>query len=213
MIKLIAFDLDGVLVDSVDLHTQAFNESIKEVVGIDFIPTEDEHFNGLKTTDKLKFLSKHKNLPLEYCDEIWKNKQSKTFDLISKIEKNVIHCNMLNDLKEMGYKLSCCSNSIKQSVLFMLSNLGILPYFDLILSNEDVKNAKPHPEMYWNSMSFFGVLPEETLILEDSYNGLISAKKSGANIIKIESLNDVTFEKIIQTIQKIDEKNNSSQSM
>jgi HAD superfamily hydrolase (TIGR01509 family) len=216
MIKLIVFDLDGVLVDSVGIHIKTLNEAIMEIAGSEYVPTNEEnefHYNGLKTSDKLKLLIKEKGLPSTYHDEIWNKKQSLTLSQLLRIQKNVIHCNMFEDLKKTGYKIACCSNSIKQSVLIILSNLGILQYFDLILSNEDVKNAKPHPEIYWSAMSFFNVLPEETIIFEDSPQGILSAKRSGSNVVEINSPNEITFEKIIQSIKNIDEKNNSAQSV
>ena len=74
-----------------------------------------------------------------------------------------------------GYKISVCSNSIRKTVLTVLSKLGIMEYMDLIISNEDVKNSKPHPEMYWKAMSVMSCLPEETMIIEDSPYGLLAA--------------------------------------
>ena len=78
----------------------------------------------------------------------------------------------------------------------MLKNLGIIEYFDLILSNNDVKFAKPHPEIYWKAMSYFGCYPEETLIVEDSPTGLSAAYKSGAKVLRVDNPNDFDFEKI-----------------
>ena len=70
-------------------------------------------------------------------------------------------------------------------------------FFDLKLSNENVKFAKPHPEIYWKAMSYFGALPEETLIIEDSPTGLTSAYKSGANVLRVKNSDDYDFDKII----------------
>jgi dTDP-glucose pyrophosphorylase len=68
---------------------------------------------------------------------------------------------------------------------------------DLIISNEDVKNGKPHPEMYWKAMSTLGVLPEETLIVEDSPPGLLAAARSRANILRVKNPNEVTLGNIL----------------
>jgi beta-phosphoglucomutase-like phosphatase (HAD superfamily) len=54
----------------------------------------------------------------------------------------------MSKLVDDGYKLAVCSNSIRKTVITVLSKLGIVEFFDLIISNEDVKNSKPHPEMY-----------------------------------------------------------------
>jgi dTDP-glucose pyrophosphorylase len=81
--------------------------------------------------------------------------------------------------------------------------LGIIEYFDLIISNEDVKNSKPHPEMYWKAISFMSVLPEETLIIEDSPYGLLAASRSKSHVLRVLKPNDVTYEKINNKLHDI----------
>jgi dTDP-glucose pyrophosphorylase len=78
----------------------------------------------------------------------------------------------------------------------MLAKIGIIEYMDLIISNEDVKNSKPHPEMYWKAMSMMECLPEETLIVEDSPHGLLAASRSRANVLRVDNPHDLTLEKI-----------------
>jgi dTDP-glucose pyrophosphorylase len=78
----------------------------------------------------------------------------------------------------------------------MLSKIGLIEYMDLIISNEDVKNSKPHPEMYWKAMSMMSVLPEECLIVEDSPHGLLAASRSRASVLRVDNPSDLTFDKI-----------------
>ena len=75
----------------------------------------------------------------------------------------------------------------------VLSKLDIIQYFDLILSNEDVKNSKPHPEIYWKAISMMQCLPEETLIVEDSPYGLLAASRSKSNVMRVGSPKDITY--------------------
>ena len=81
----------------------------------------------------------------------------------------------------------------------MLSKIGVIDYMDLILSNEDVKNPKPHAEIYWKAMSEFSLSPEDTLIIEDSPYGLLAAQRSGASIVRVKNSKDLTLEKIQST--------------
>jgi dTDP-glucose pyrophosphorylase len=64
------------------------------------------------------------------------------------------------------------------------------------MTNDDVKNPKPHPEMYWKAMSMMGCLPEETLIIEDSPQGLLSAVRSRADVVRVKNSADVSLDKI-----------------
>jgi HAD superfamily hydrolase (TIGR01509 family) len=171
-----------------------------------FIITKNEHlstYDGLKTSQKLNMLSKIKGLPESKHSEVWKRKQELTLHEISKIKENEKLIQLFKELKNNNYLIACCSNSIRRSVLIMLSKVGLIEYFDLILSNEDVKNSKPHPEIYWKAISMMGVLPDETLIIEDSPPGLLAADRSGASVLRVNSPNDLDINKIFSKLNAI----------
>ncbi len=198
MIKLVIFDLDGVLVEAKEIHYNTLNQALREV-GEQYVISESEHlstYDGLKTTQKLEMLTKNKGLHPEFYDDIWYRKQHLTIEAISELQPDLQKIQLFKELRNKGYKLAVASNSIRRSVLVMLAKIGIIEYMDLIISNEDVKNSKPHPEMYWKAMSMMGVLPEETLIVEDSPHGLLAASRSRANILRVDNPSDLTLEKI-----------------
>jgi HAD superfamily hydrolase (TIGR01509 family) len=204
VIKLIVFDLDGVLVEAKQIHYDTLNQALREV-GEEYVITEAEHlstYDGLKTTQKLEMLTKNKGLHPEFYDDIWYRKQHLTIEAISELNPDLQKIELFKELRNRGYKLVCASNSIRRSVLVMLSKIGIIEYMDLILSNEDVKNAKPHPEMYWKAMSMMGCLPEETLIVEDSPHGLLAASRSRANVLRVDNPNDLEISKIIRKLEE-----------
>ena len=201
MVNLIIFDLDGVLVEAKQIHYDSLNEALGEYYLIGW----DEHLNkydGLKTNQKLEMLTKEKGLPVHKYNEIWEMKQRLTLQKLNDLEpsKQLITC--METLVLKGYKIACCSNSIRKTVLTVLSKLGIIQYFDLILSNEDVKNSKPHPEIYWKAISMMGNLPEETLIVEDSPYGLLAASRSNSHVMRVNSPKDVTYKNIKKYLNK-----------
>jgi len=209
---LLIFDLDGVLIDSKDVHYFALNKSL-ELIDSTYMISIEEHlkeFDGLTTHEKLKKLSVKKGLPKQKFDDVWKHKQIFTEELLQdlKIDENLVA--IFNDLKKLDIKLAVASNSIKKTVYIVLNQLGISNYFDLILSNEDVINPKPHPEIYWKCMSHFGVLPNQTTIFEDSPIGKEAAILSGANLISISRRRDLDLNKINRGISLIRDKSNSS---
>jgi HAD superfamily hydrolase (TIGR01509 family) len=206
LIKLVAFDLDGVLVEAKEIHYKTLNEAIKIVAGEEFIITINEHlsiYDGLKTNQKLEMLTKNKNLPISSHKQIWEIKQKLTLEAISNLKESVELIELFKWLNLNNFKIACCSNSIRRTVLVVLSKLGIIEYMDLILSNEDVKNSKPHPEIYWQAMSTLGVLPEETLIVEDSPHGLLAAHRSKSNILRVNSQKEVTFDNISKKLLEL----------
>ena len=203
MIKLIVFDLDGVLVEAKNIHFEALNKALGKYA-IDW----NEHlstYDGLKTNQKLEMLHKNKGLPKEKFEEVWNNKQKYTLEALANLKKDDILYSTIQNLSLEGYKLAVCSNSIRKTVLTVLSKLGIIEFFDLILSNEDVQNSKPHPEMYWKAISKMSCLPEEALIIEDSPYGLLAASRSKAHILRVGSPKEVNYINIAQKIKSIKE--------
>ena len=202
MIKLIIFDLDGVLVDAKNIHYLTLNEALGSKYEISW----EEHLNkydGLKTNEKLKLLTTSKGLPPSLYNEIWLKKQELTINELKKITPNDVLKNTIKELSHQKYKIAVCSNSIRKTILTVLSKLDIIEYFDYIVSNEDVNNSKPHPEMYWKTISYFGVLPEETLIIEDSPFGLLAANRSKSNVMRVETPNSVTIDNINKHINNL----------
>jgi HAD superfamily hydrolase (TIGR01509 family) len=202
-IKLIIFDLDGVLVEAKNIHFDALNEALGDKYEISW----NEHlstYDGLKTNQKLEMLSERKGLPTESHKEIWEKKQQITLQKLKELKPNETLIDLMSSLSNSGYKIAVCSNSIRKTVLTVLSKLGIMEFMDLIISNEDVKNSKPHPEMYWKAISMMSVLPEQTLIVEDSPYGLLAASRSKSHILRVKNPSEVRFKNIIKKLLEID---------
>jgi HAD superfamily hydrolase (TIGR01509 family) len=203
MVKLIIFDLDGVLVEAKTIHYDALNEALDTNYQISWM----EHlsiYDGLKTNQKLEMLTERKGLPVEYHKEVWDKKQKLTLQKLKELEPSIHLMECMESIVSKGYKIAVCSNSIRKTVLTVLSKLGIMEYMDLIISNEDVKNSKPHPEMYWKAISMMSVLPEETLIVEDSPYGLLAASRAKAHILRVKSPNDVVWKHINNKLKEIE---------
>ena len=203
MIKVVIFDLDGVLVDARELHYEALNRALDKY---DARITRDEHlstYDGLPTTTKLELLTKNKGLPKDVYKNIWEDKQFQTQKIIDEEygpDKRMIE--ILSKLKKEGYKICVCSNSIRETTRLMLIRRGFKKFMDFFISNQDVKNPKPNPEMFLKAMVEYGVSPKECVIVEDSHYGRQAAFKAGAHLCAVENSEDVTYEKIKSVIKK-----------
>jgi len=203
MIKLIIFDLDGVLVEAKNLHFEALNKAL----GKEYAISWKEHlskYDGLKTNQKLEMLTQEKGLPVELHSKVWEDKQKYTLEELRNLKPDGVLLSVMNTLADEGYKIAVCSNSIRKTVLTVLSKLGIMEFMDLIISNEDVKNSKPHPEMYWKAISMMSCLPEETLIVEDSPYGLLAASRSKSHILRVKNPKEVTPTNIFKKLEEIE---------
>jgi HAD superfamily hydrolase (TIGR01509 family) len=206
-IKAVLFDLDGVLVDTKAVHFDALNLALEEH-GFPAISRAEHlrHYDGLKTAQKLDRLTRDKRVPAEAHAGIWARKQELTSRALGNGSNGgsgeAVRA-VLADLRRDGVLLGCCTNSIRQTVDAALDGLGASAAFDVVLASEDVSHGKPHPELYWKAMATLSVLPEETLVVEDSPVGLAAACRSGAHVLRVACPKDVTAACIRQKMDEV----------
>jgi beta-phosphoglucomutase len=200
-IKAVLFDMDGVLIDAKDWHYEALNQ-VLDLFGMAI--ERESHlatFDGLPTRKKLAMLTKTRGFPRGLHDFANKLKQDRTVEMATARCRPIFHHRFaLSRLHKDGLKLAVCSNSVRQSVELMMKLAGLTPYLDLLVSNEDVKQAKPDPEMYLLAIKSFGLQPNEVLILEDNEHGIAAAKASGAHVMVVGTVDDVRYPNIRRAI-------------
>lgn len=213
MIKVVIFDLDGVLVDARELHYEALNNALDKY---GYMITRDEHlstFDGLPTRKKLQMLTKLKGLPENLYSQISTEKQRQTIDIIDKeFTYDERMRSILRKLKADGYTLCVCSNSIRESTKMMLIRKGLMEFMDFFISSQDVKFPKPNPEMFLRAMTKLGVSPKECIVVEDSHHGRQAAFDSGAFLCAVENVNDVSYEKVRTMIDRVAGENSNGKA-
>lgn len=195
-INAILFDLDGVLVDSRDIHYTALNKALNFIDSSYHISIEEHlaKYDGLPTIKKLQLLTQEKGLDPNLYDTIWKHKQDVTVSVLEEcIKPNKNLRDLLIQFKNMGYQLYCCSNSIYKTLYVTLVRLNILDLFEKIYSNDMILNPKPHPQIYLKCMTDNGLVPIQTLIVEDSPIGKTAATLSGAHVCPVSNPEQVTL--------------------
>ena len=213
MIKAIIFDLDGVLVDTKKIHFEALNEALKKY-NFKKISFEDhvKIFDGLPTLEKLKILNENDKLPKKFFSKINKYKQKITSEILKKrIKKNQSLLNIFKNLHKK-YKIAVATNAVSSTLKICLNKLGISKYVDFKLSNEDINFPKPNPEIYLRIFIKFGIYPSEALIVEDSHYGREAAISSGAKLLPIKKIDELSLKKIQSnlSLKKINIKKNVS---
>jgi len=207
MIKVIIFDLDGVLVSSKELHYEALNRALLNI-DPDLPISFEEHigkYDGLSTRKKLEKLTIDKGLSERYHDRVWGDKQVETLRLIKKFKPDLRIQSILKSLAP-DYRLACCTNSIRETAKLQLEKKGFISYFTKLYTNEDVKQTKPNAEIYMRCMLDLEVNPDEVIIIEDSFIGRRAAQRSGAHVLPVNSPEDLTLKLIQDFIMKLENK-------
>ena len=191
MIKALIFDIDGVLTSTKKLHENAFIRAVNEF-GFDVTKqTHKELLDGLPTRVKLDKLA----VPENVRNEVFNLKQKYTFE---EVKNHNLFSQSVYDIFQhfKCLKLGICSNAIRPFCNLIMEKLKVKVE---CISNDDAK-PKPDPDMYIKMMEILDVLPNETLIFEDSVFGLESGYRSGGNVVVIENPRHLTINKIEQYI-------------
>ena len=202
-IKAILFDMDGVLIEAKEWHFEAMNKAL-ELFGMNI--SRYDHlitYDGLPTQMKLKMLSLEQGLPAALHSFINDMKQLYTLGIVHALCKpRFQHEFALSKLKEKGYHIAVCSNSVANSIAVMMEKASLIQYLDFFISAQDVENPKPAPDMYLEAFNRLGLEPKECLILEDNENGIKAAEASGAWVMQVDEVDEVNYQSIMENIKK-----------
>lgn len=182
----VVFDMDGVLVDARDWHFEALNEALL-IFGESI--SREEHlgrFDGLPTKVKLRMLVEEGRMPKDLIPLIESVKQERTLRAAARLcFPRIEHLIMLADLKRRGFKIGVATNSIRLTATSMLSFAGVYESLDVLVTNEDVSQAKPDPEIYTSACRQLGIEPERVLVVEDNQYGIAAAKAAGCDVVQV----------------------------
>jgi len=203
-VKAIIFDMDGVLIDAREWHCDALNKALglfgMQISRYDHLVTYD----GLPTRKKLEMLSIERGLPRSLHAFINEMKQQYTTELVhARCKPRFQHEYALARLCRDGYRLAVASNSVRPTVQLMMEKAALSEYLSFYLSNQDVKQGKPDPEIYHLAISKLGLSADECLIVEDNEHGIAAARASGAHVMVVKDVMEVNYAKIMNFIAKL----------
>ena len=202
--KAVLFDMDGVLIDARDWHYDALNEALR-IFGVEISRSDHlSRFNGLSTRKKLNMLTAEGVIPYELHEAIQSIKQDRTLRIAPQMCFPIVsHQVLINRLKALDLKVGLVTNSIRKSSEFMLEYAGLLKFMDVVVTNEDVVEGKPNPAGYLLAMEKLGVLPSETIVIEDGEYGILAAEAAGTTVIKVNDPFEVSLELLLPVITEL----------
>lgn len=186
--KLAIFDLDGTLFDTKDVNYNAYQNAIR-MAKIDVKIDYDDFCKLYNGKNYREFLPKIiPNISEEQLKKIHNFKKNIYQEHLDKAKKNDLLFSMIEEIKEKFY-ISIVTNASKKNVKDILEKFSVKNLFDLLITQEDVKNPKPSAEGFLKAMNYFNISKENTIIFEDSEIGIQAANKAETNYVKVYGYN------------------------
>ncbi|MGI6020525.1 MAG: HAD family hydrolase [Lachnospiraceae bacterium] len=184
--KAILFDMDGTLLDSEVLMR---NSGVRALADFGIECTADD-FLPFTGQGELRFLG---GVAAKYGHEFDPEMKERCYYYFGEYveEEAVIPERLmetLDNLKEKGVRIAVCTSADRTKVRHNLRALGVsADYFETIITGDDIKNAKPDPEVYLKGAAALGLSPEDCLVVEDAPSGIASAHAAGMKAAAITS--------------------------
>jgi phosphoglycolate phosphatase len=185
--QMILIDVDGTLVDSVPDLAYCVDEMMKQLG----LPTHGEDKvrewvgNGVERLVRRALIGQLDGEPDEALFqraypiylELYAENTSKRSYLFPGVRKG------LDYMKTAGYRLGCVTNKAAQFTLPLLKDLGIYDDFEIVISGDTLPVKKPDPGPLLHAAEFFGVQPQDALMIGDSVSDVKAARAAGFQIV------------------------------
>ncbi len=181
------FDMDGLLFDSERVYEQGY---ITLAPKYGLVPNHELFLKTVGTAyekSKEAFLEVYKDLDYDAMRDDLRKYMKHAMESALIPLKPGVH-NILSALKNNGVTISLATSTRRPLAMFMLKTGDINNYFDESVCGDEVTMAKPDPEIFFKAMNLLGGTPEDTVIFEDSHNGIRAANAAGIPVIMVPDL-------------------------
>ena len=216
--SVIIFDLDGTILDSINMFNEIYSKLLKNITNktISTEQIQDDWDDFRKNSNEegnivdnfLLYLDKKYSLEAHDIQDLRKKYQEISYSYqITELQYKKYAGKVLKELKRQGYTLVLATLSTKDEIDIyndkskkLYKEFKIYDIFNLVLTNEDVKEKKPNPEIYLEVIKRLNVSKEDCLIIEDSIQGIQAPNAAGIEVVNIEEKGSYKYQKLIDEL-------------
>lgn len=188
MKKAVIFDLDGLLIDSEIISYQMYCDLVGQY-GHSLTIEEYVHgYSGKTAVKNMETLVNTYQLPISLEEGLafTSIRESEYFKQGVALKEGAV--TLLMYLKRKEYKILLASSSTRERAVGVLTQQGILQYFDDMVFGTEIKNGKPHPDIFLKASEKAKEIVENCLVLEDSEAGIEAAYRAGIDVLCIPDM-------------------------
>lgn len=176
-LKAACLDLDGTLVDSIPLVYQAYCDFLEEH-GYKGTREEFNRLNGPSLFEIAKFLGEKYGFPVSQ-EELVRSYLSRIQEVYHKAPLFPGVLEFLSYAKEAGLLLALVTSSTKKLVKKFLKHHTLESFFSVVSTGDEVRRAKPNPDIYHKTLEKLHLFSGDVLSVEDSLNGVSASLNAG----------------------------------
>ncbi len=192
-ISAVIYDVDGTMVNSEPLHVAAWDSAL-QTYGHELMDLSDNFratMAGKKPIVIAEGMVQELELDVDPCDFL----ETKSVLFLEKVRTELEGMpgvvESVQRFSQGGHKLAIGTSLDREYINLILNKLGLTGSFEVIVTGDQIKNGKPHPETYLMVAQKLGLDPSECAVLEDATSGIKSAKAAGMWCIAVENKNAV----------------------
>ncbi|WP_299117114.1 HAD family phosphatase [uncultured Winogradskyella sp.] len=188
MLKAVLFDMDGVIVDTEPLHRKAYFKMFSDV-NITVDEALYASFTGQSTITICRRIVSH--FHLSYTPEYLVKQKRLHFKYLFENDTDLQLIDgvldLIKDYHSNGLKLVVASSASMININRIFERFDLNPYFMGKFSGADLKQSKPHPEIFEKAAAHTGFSKTECMVIEDSTNGILASHRAGVFCVGFKS--------------------------
>lgn len=191
--ELIIFDLDGTLINTDTLYTLGWKTILKGY-GVELPEATLAQMNGQSTEKNNAIVNSY----LDSWDRTLEARNKREGFVLDAMEMGLLLMKpgaqeLLDDLKAAGRRMALATSSPSGRAKGQLAKLGLEPYFEFIIYGDEVSEKKPAPEIYTTVLDKLAVAPENSVAIEDTRSGVLSALAAGLEVYLVTDRDTTEF--------------------